>query len=751
MVTTKLSQVAGKGWGWYSYSRPTPSTDAGSFSDGTSSASDAPRSSTQKPAGVSSSATPSVSSPYKLMEYAQDTVEQTYSSLSNYMSNVGWPGGGAGGGGGNLSDTNSDTSPMDPMILDNMPSARRNNNASYSILASPAVLNLFHNPYVAVRGVGSNRQAHKPSSSMEAIRSLINAVPAIDIADFPSDASSSMHHTEPSLGGTISGEGSSSRGMLPSSTHLSARYQPASVARQSSPSETASQLAEGTLRAFRDIVLDEAVELHKALRYWSYRWERPLLSWLEAGPAVWFSEEGYQHQLVGQKVSQIQAVLARRCATIGDLQSHLLRAGWQQGVAQWGVLGEGGQWATVAGGDGRMTDGLPGASTTPTSSILPPPPPGYSIRRISSEMIDDTPISGRPPLSRKGPAYNVSPLPQPMRQNQLYYANVFVKNNDGGHIMIDDPALAEWSVDAISLVRCQLFRAANGKVLLPYTENWAEGDDQSRLSYDAAGSLIMDNDTAATDETVAGAKLPLWASLRVAAGGDDDDPGMTMAPKRTQEDGIESPTLIQISDLPLLVNEVSELLDIMDSIMQMQRARRLDKLKPQKWWIRNWYLGALAFPPLLYFTYKAAQNGFGLPILRYTAKQFAHFFREHVVDPFFAMYEEFAKGTTDISDREARNVAINNLRKMIRSWLDETHPDMPVKERKRMAKAMDISLIEAEKEESMKTIYNINSVIRMSFIEAQFLKKVSPVLVDCGSTIRVGHLRFLIESITCRK
>ena len=62
---------------------------------------------------------------------------------------------------------------------------------------------------------------------------------------------------------------------------------------------------------------------------------------------------------------------------------------------------------------------------------------------------------------------------------------------------------------------------------------------------------------------------------------------------------------------------------------------------------------------------------------------------------------------------------------MIRSWLDETHPDMPVKERKRMAKAMDISLIEAEKEESMKTIYNINSVIRMSFIEAQFLKKVS--------------------------
>lgn len=51
---------------------------------------------------------------------------------------------------------------------------------------------------------------------------------------------------------------------------------------------------------------------------------------------MWFSQEGYQHNLVGQRVSQIQAVLARRCATIGDLQQHLLRAGWQRGVGQWG-------------------------------------------------------------------------------------------------------------------------------------------------------------------------------------------------------------------------------------------------------------------------------------------------------------------------------------------------------------------------------------------------------------------------------
>jgi hypothetical protein len=51
-----------------------------------------------------------------------------------------------------------------------------------------------------------------------------------------------------------------------------------------SSAETASQLAEGTLRALRDMALDEAVELHQALHFWSDRWERPILSWLEAGP-----------------------------------------------------------------------------------------------------------------------------------------------------------------------------------------------------------------------------------------------------------------------------------------------------------------------------------------------------------------------------------------------------------------------------------------------------------------------------------
>jgi hypothetical protein len=45
------------------------------------------------------------------------------------------------------------------------------------------------------------------------------------------------------------------------------------------------QIAEGTLRALRDMALDEAVELHQH-PLWSDRWERPILSWLERVPGM---------------------------------------------------------------------------------------------------------------------------------------------------------------------------------------------------------------------------------------------------------------------------------------------------------------------------------------------------------------------------------------------------------------------------------------------------------------------------------
>jgi len=82
------------------------------------------------------------------------------------------------------------------------------------------------------------------------------------------------------------------------------------------------------------------------------------LGWLEAGPKVWISAEGHSPYEAARKMSQIQAVLARRCASIGEIQQHLWRATWTKGVANWGMLGTltGGEWVSVVGGDGEMDD-----------------------------------------------------------------------------------------------------------------------------------------------------------------------------------------------------------------------------------------------------------------------------------------------------------------------------------------------------------------------------------------------------------
>lgn len=607
MVATKLSVVVGKGWEWYS-GAPPPSAEGGS----------APP--------IPPPASAPAPSPSSYWNTAQDSLqqsaEQTYSTVTGYVSSIYTM---------TTSDDDVATSFEADHVMENLPVTPKRSNTT-SILTSPALLNLFHNPYISVRG-GGRHQAQTPSSSMEAVRSLLSVVPATT-PGMASDHVSEASNTDSSL---------VEEKWLPSLPERSSQTPPTSSSSSSStsllhssPSETASQLAEGTLRACRDIALDEAVELHAALRYWSYRWERPLLSWLEAGPTVWFTDRGYRHQEIGQKVSRIQAVLARRCATIGDLQQHLLRAGWQRGVAQWGVLGDGGEWAAVAGFDGGMHDSSTRstsntANTTNTTSLRSQ----SQLRRVSSELIDHSnippPTTRQDYLPRQAPISNVSNLPQRSRHNQLYYANLFVKNNHGGQIFIDNPALAEWSVDAMSLVRRQMYRAANGMVVLPYAENWAEGDDQSRHSLGG----MSDHDTAATDEMVPSLNLPLWASLQMAPVHEEEE--RMEGDDYDDDNEPQTVTRVTISDLPLMVSEVSDLLDVMESVMDIQRGRRLEKLKPPFWLRQNWYIGAIVFPPLSYFCYKTAVKGYGLTFLNYTAQKLVEFFREHVVDPFFAL------------------------------------------------------------------------------------------------------------------
>jgi hypothetical protein len=143
---------------------------------------------------------------------------------------------------------------------------------------------LTKNPYNVVRG---RQEIHHRRQSMSAVRSFLALVPLLEDGDQEEDRDRSdgppkqaypdveYDPTQETLLSPIGG-GPSPRESLPSASSL-----PSNSAGRD---ETASQVAEGTLRALRDLALEEALELNSALRFWSNRWERPVLSWVEAGP-----------------------------------------------------------------------------------------------------------------------------------------------------------------------------------------------------------------------------------------------------------------------------------------------------------------------------------------------------------------------------------------------------------------------------------------------------------------------------------
>lgn len=168
--------------------------------------------------------------------------------------------------------------------IGDVPLLRRLSLHSSPISVSPKHMFAYNrNPYLLVR----NSQVQlEQGTSMSAIRSLLKLVPMEEskrletvqeeaplieeIEDMETDEANIKNKWGRQDSFSTTGTGTS-------------------LTRKSlSSSETASQLAEGTIRALRDIALSQAVELHSALRFWSSRWERPLLSWLEAGPVGTF-------------------------------------------------------------------------------------------------------------------------------------------------------------------------------------------------------------------------------------------------------------------------------------------------------------------------------------------------------------------------------------------------------------------------------------------------------------------------------
>lgn len=810
MVVTKVSEVVSKGYEWASGgpAADVPSTPLRSGNSNISNSSDIPA--TPRLAGITSSITDTgggaFSSPSALWDATSTSLssaaDQAYSSFVG-VANYAWESGdldnhpqqqqqsgeslAVGGPGGDVDHSNDSW----------LQSLSSNHESSHLAFGSPWKL---HNPYNRVRGRYA-QQSH--NSSLSAVRSLLPLVPMDQHDDGDGDDDGTMNDDERAHleheallllsartndndnGSDLLGMDSEESGLhlrQQQQTLLDCPYTPDPLSLSDRPvrnnqtniannntttnrpsrshqnSETASQLAEGTVRALRDIALDEAVEFHEALRYWSDRWEHPLLSWLEAGPTVWRSRHGYNHQLIGQKVAKIQAVLARRCVAIGELQQHLLRAGWQRGVAQWGVLGQGGQWATVQGtyvmtedtaavaAESQRQNMANNINNSPNGDLSQslesmsalPARPVERIGMVNEHHHDHNRRSNIKHQSKRADrkAWN---------REKGYYASVFVRNEIDGNIHMDDAALAEWSVDAMALIRNLLERASSRDVILPYENHWkpanGKGLRHQRQMSNATlssnnsqqGELILEE---GQEEEVANPEnqrrehqedldhqrqLPIWAKW-VSKSALGNSMEMQLAADGTPI--VSDEDHVVISNLPLMAAEVSELLNSIEDIMSSQRLRRMRKLRPPSMFRRRWYLTAVAAPLGTYLIHHLVTKGIASKVVEVGIAKLYKFFQEHVAIPFVAIIQEVWKGKAEnMSDKKARVEVIAGLKAMILSWLDENHPEISIPDRAHMAEIMDITLIEQKKAESMKNIFELNQAVRLSFIEMQFIKK----------------------------
>lgn len=337
---------------------------------------------------------------------------------------------------------------------------------------------------------------------------------------------------------------------------------------------------------------------------------------------------------------------------------------------------------------------------------------------------------------------------------------LMVQNAPGGGIVLHDPALAAWSVDAIRIVRDQLYRASFSDKIqkpLPFHDNWSQekkhfdqydnheanhshdegeifhiGNDLDESFVTESQPQIFNNNIFETDskneKDMTHQCLPSWANVVTASSKGQNNPPNPLYERKIDNSSVterpEDPVQIIISDIRLMAHEVSELLRSIEVIMENQRERRLYKVIPPPRILRNWYVFAISLPVLTYLGFKLG-DGTGARLAKVAMDKIASFFAEHISEPLTSIYRELftKKGREDMTDRKARLDTIEILKKMIKKWLNDTFPEMPEKLRNEKATSMDISLIEARKEQSLSNVLEMNNIIRMSLIEMQFIKK----------------------------
>lgn len=380
-------------------------------------------------------------------------------------------------------------------------------------------------------------------------------------------------------------------------------------------------------------------------------------------------------------------------------------------MAEWGIIGDGWKWATLVGGNKWILD----------NDILQPV--------VGS--VDDTAVVAS---QNNTSALEDDPIKDSMLLNNSFsdvssalYRSASHGNNT--EIVSNEPALAEWTIDAVHMVRSQLYeQQGDAHHLLPYDENW------NRESTDSE-------------------RLPMWAldvERQFSTNSFDEKKEQPKVLRRQSS----TPTKLRISNLPLMAAEIKDLLSIIESQAAEQREHRVRVICPPSKLSRNWYIICGSLPIVGFVSYKFLKDGWGARLCKQIFLNIKEFYVEHVAEPVMYVYKQIfsTRGGAELSaaDQRARLQAIESLKKMLQDWVDQTFPNMNPRDRRQIAETMDMSLIEKKKEESVKNaLYEISDIVRMSLIEMQFVKKeLMNAMVSMDELMQSNEFNFKLAAMT---
>jgi hypothetical protein len=259
-------------------------------------------------------------------------------------------------------------------------------------------------------------------------------------------------------------------------------------------------------------------------------------------------------------------------------------------VAEWGIIGDGWKWATLVGGNKWILD----------NDILQPV--------VGS--VDDTAVVAS---QNNTSALEDDPIKDSMLLNNSFsdvssalYRSASHGNNT--EIVSNEPALAEWTIDAVHMVRSQLYeQQGDAHHLLPYDENW------NRESTDSE-------------------RLPMWAldvERQFSTNSFDEKKEQPKVLRRQSS----TPTKLRISNLPLMAAEIKDLLSIIESQAAEQREHRVRVICPPSKLSRNWYIICGSLPIVGFVSYKFLKDGWGARLCKQIFLNIKEFYVEHVAEP----------------------------------------------------------------------------------------------------------------------